>query len=330
MQDYNNTSGEGGGGRQSYRASFDQSYIDPSASSSPPVAEGSSSSGGGQQRQAAFMRGGGEYAPKRGMSSVATPVHQGSGSSSLSNSSASMSGNSGSGSGSGWHSSSADAGAWNGQQQQRSGSGSGGTPRLDTQMGPGQGGVGGVSSPAKRSSAFGLPASAAQQYSNGRTNKMDLVSSPISSDGHSHSSRRVTMDLDNAAAAAGSGGGGNGGNGESAGRSVMAATSSYSALPRSAAAGQAITPALNGASGSSSSGGASNVGAGTTSSAGTGGAASASTGVVKERKRDQACAACGKQMTGQFVRALGTVYHLDCFRCRVSAGVSLPLPALRS
>lgn len=23
-------------------------------------------------------------------------------------------------------------------------------------------------------------------------------------------------------------------------------------------------------------------------------------------------------MTGQFVRALGTVYHLDCFRCNVS------------
>lgn len=35
-------------------------------------------------------------------------------------------------------------------------------------------------------------------------------------------------------------------------------------------------------------------------------------------RRDQMCAACGKPMTGQFVRALGTVYHLDCFRCNVS------------
>lgn len=35
-------------------------------------------------------------------------------------------------------------------------------------------------------------------------------------------------------------------------------------------------------------------------------------------KRDQSCDACGKPMTGQFVRALGVVFHLDCFRCRVS------------
>ncbi|KDN45879.1 RhoGAP-domain-containing protein [Tilletiaria anomala UBC 951] len=39
-------------------------------------------------------------------------------------------------------------------------------------------------------------------------------------------------------------------------------------------------------------------------------------GATKERRRDQACAACGKPMSGQFVRALGTVYHLDCFKCR--------------
>jgi hypothetical protein len=32
----------------------------------------------------------------------------------------------------------------------------------------------------------------------------------------------------------------------------------------------------------------------------------------------QACASCHLPMTGQFVRALGTVYHLDCFRCQVS------------
>ena len=32
----------------------------------------------------------------------------------------------------------------------------------------------------------------------------------------------------------------------------------------------------------------------------------------------QPCSACGLPMSGQFVRALGSVYHLDCFRCRVS------------
>ncbi|CAD6912104.1 unnamed protein product [Tilletia controversa] len=32
-------------------------------------------------------------------------------------------------------------------------------------------------------------------------------------------------------------------------------------------------------------------------------------------KRDQRCAHCNEPMTGQFVRALGAVYHLDCFRC---------------
>lgn len=40
---------------------------------------------------------------------------------------------------------------------------------------------------------------------------------------------------------------------------------------------------------------------------------------VKDRQsggRDQPCDACKKPMTGQFVRALGVVYHLDCFRCR--------------
>ncbi|KAL9938241.1 hypothetical protein V8E36_002864 [Tilletia maclaganii] len=33
-------------------------------------------------------------------------------------------------------------------------------------------------------------------------------------------------------------------------------------------------------------------------------------------KRDQRCAHCHEPMTGQFVRALGAVYHLDCFRCQ--------------
>ena len=29
------------------------------------------------------------------------------------------------------------------------------------------------------------------------------------------------------------------------------------------------------------------------------------------------CSACQQPMSGQFVRALGTVFHLDCFRCKV-------------
>lgn len=39
---------------------------------------------------------------------------------------------------------------------------------------------------------------------------------------------------------------------------------------------------------------------------------------VPASRKDQLCDACGKPMTGQFVRALGVVFHLDCFRCRVS------------
>ena len=31
------------------------------------------------------------------------------------------------------------------------------------------------------------------------------------------------------------------------------------------------------------------------------------------------CKKCGEALTGQFVRALGGTFHLDCFRCRVSA-----------
>ena len=30
------------------------------------------------------------------------------------------------------------------------------------------------------------------------------------------------------------------------------------------------------------------------------------------------CKKCGEALTGQFVRALGGTFHLDCFRCRVS------------
>jgi hypothetical protein len=30
------------------------------------------------------------------------------------------------------------------------------------------------------------------------------------------------------------------------------------------------------------------------------------------------CKKCGEPLTGQFVRALGGTFHLECFRCRVS------------
>lgn len=42
-------------------------------------------------------------------------------------------------------------------------------------------------------------------------------------------------------------------------------------------------------------------------------------GSTSNRTRSaQLCAKCNQPMTGQFVRALGTVFHLDCFRCQVS------------
>lgn len=37
------------------------------------------------------------------------------------------------------------------------------------------------------------------------------------------------------------------------------------------------------------------------------------------------CAKCGLAVRGQFVRALQQVYHLDCFRCRVSLRVGISL-----
>lgn len=43
------------------------------------------------------------------------------------------------------------------------------------------------------------------------------------------------------------------------------------------------------------------------------------------------CKKCGEALTGQFVRALDGTFHLDCFRCRVSAGLpSLSLSPFRS
>lgn len=36
-------------------------------------------------------------------------------------------------------------------------------------------------------------------------------------------------------------------------------------------------------------------------------------------KSTRTCAKCQGPLTGQFVRALGGTYHLDCFKCRVNA-----------
>jgi hypothetical protein len=36
------------------------------------------------------------------------------------------------------------------------------------------------------------------------------------------------------------------------------------------------------------------------------------------------CKKCGEPLTGQFVRALGGTFHLDCFKCKVSAIQSFP------
>lgn len=40
------------------------------------------------------------------------------------------------------------------------------------------------------------------------------------------------------------------------------------------------------------------------------------------------CKKCGEPLTGQFVRALGGTFHLDCFRCRVSIILCLTLVTL--
>lgn len=63
--------------------------------------------------------------------------------------------------------------------------------------------------------------------------------------------------------------------------------------------------------------------AGSSSSGGGGGGqqqqqSSSNTTSSGHRKTSQLCAKCNQPMTGQFVRALGAVFHLDCFRCQVS------------
>lgn len=40
------------------------------------------------------------------------------------------------------------------------------------------------------------------------------------------------------------------------------------------------------------------------------------------------CKKCGEPLTGQFVRALGGTFHLDCFRCRVGTLATVVFHAL--
>ena len=40
--------------------------------------------------------------------------------------------------------------------------------------------------------------------------------------------------------------------------------------------------------------------------------------VAKPKRSGKICGKCGKGLTGQFVRALGDTYHLECFTCHVS------------
>jgi hypothetical protein len=38
----------------------------------------------------------------------------------------------------------------------------------------------------------------------------------------------------------------------------------------------------------------------------------------KPKRSGKICGKCGEGLTGQFVRALGDTYHLECFTCHVS------------
>jgi hypothetical protein len=39
----------------------------------------------------------------------------------------------------------------------------------------------------------------------------------------------------------------------------------------------------------------------------------------KPKRSGKICGKCGEGLTGQFVRALGDTYHLECFTCHVSS-----------
>ena len=49
----------------------------------------------------------------------------------------------------------------------------------------------------------------------------------------------------------------------------------------------------------------------------TNGPANAPPGVNKSANGTRICKKCGESLTGQFVRALGGTYHLECFLCQV-------------
>ncbi|KAK5735308.1 hypothetical protein LTR17_008315 [Elasticomyces elasticus] len=55
-----------------------------------------------------------------------------------------------------------------------------------------------------------------------------------------------------------------------------------------------------------------------------------SVGSAKDRPQQRVCHKCNKVMTGQFVRALGNTYHLECFNCnscdKIVATKFLPVP----
>jgi hypothetical protein len=44
---------------------------------------------------------------------------------------------------------------------------------------------------------------------------------------------------------------------------------------------------------------------------------------AKPKKTGKICGKCGEGLTGQFVRALGDTFHLECFTCHVSRKLSL-------
>ena len=44
--------------------------------------------------------------------------------------------------------------------------------------------------------------------------------------------------------------------------------------------------------------------------------------------KSRVCMKCGESLTGQFVRALGGTFHLDCFRCEVSYDGQIALASI--
>ena len=53
-------------------------------------------------------------------------------------------------------------------------------------------------------------------------------------------------------------------------------------------------------------------------SVGSGGRGNATSGSSKSGKPQRICQNCGEPLTGQFVRALDSTFHLECFKCKAS------------